>query len=59
MPSKDKEQSERFIQKAKELEADESGRKFEQVFEKIIPRKNRKRESKPTGKTDRSEERVS
>lgn len=59
MPRKDKEQSKAFIDKARELEADESGRRFEQVFEKIIPRKKRKRKDKPTGKSDRSEERVS
>ena len=59
MAKKDKEQSKAFINKARELEADESGRKFEQAFEKIIPRKNRKREDKPTGKSDRSEERAS
>lgn len=34
-----KEQSERFKQTARELEADESGDKFERVVEVIIPRK--------------------
>ena len=58
MARKDKEQSERFIQKARELEADESVHNFEQVFEKIIPRKDRKREDKPSGKADRSGVRV-
>lgn len=32
-----KEQSARFIRAAREIDADESGRKFEMVFEKIVP----------------------
>lgn len=56
MAKKDKEQSKRFIEKARELEADESGQKFEQVIEKIIPSKKRKRENKLILKLDRSEE---
>jgi hypothetical protein len=35
----DKEQSKRFIEKGRELEADESGEAFEQVFKKILPPK--------------------
>ena len=35
----DKEQSQRFVEKAKELGADESGRSFARAFKKIIPRK--------------------
>ena len=33
----DKAQSKRFIEKARELEADESGEVFERTFKKIIP----------------------
>ena len=36
-----KEQSAQFIKTARELEADESGKPFEMVFEKIVPRKPR------------------
>lgn len=32
-----KEQSARFIHTAREVEADESGRVFEMIFEKIVP----------------------
>ena len=35
----DKAQSKRFIEKAREVEADESGKAFEQVFKKIVPPK--------------------
>ena len=35
----DKEQSQRFVEKAKELSADESGRSFSRAFKKITPRK--------------------
>ena len=35
----DKEQSKRFIEKARELEADETGETFERAFTKIIPPK--------------------
>lgn len=37
----DPEQSKRFEDKAKELEADETGREFEDVFETIIPPKTK------------------
>jgi hypothetical protein len=42
----DKEQSERFIETARKLRVDESGKEFEKVFESIskpgvIPRQNR------------------
>ena len=37
----DKKQSERFIETARELEADESGESFERAFEKIAPPKTR------------------
>lgn len=33
----DKAQSERFIDKARELEADESGKVFERAFKRILP----------------------
>lgn len=32
----DKEQSERFVEKARELEADESSEAFERVFKKVV-----------------------
>ena len=35
----DKEQSKRFIKKARELDADETGEVFERVFKKIVPPK--------------------
>jgi hypothetical protein len=34
-----KEQSERFIEKAREIEADESGKAFERAFKKVSPPK--------------------
>lgn len=33
----DPEQSERFVEQARELEADESGKAFEQALKKIVP----------------------
>jgi hypothetical protein len=39
----DKEQSERFIETARELGVDESGRAFEKTFEKIMPPKESER----------------
>jgi hypothetical protein len=36
----DKAQSERFIEKARELEVDESGEAFERGFKKIVPEKH-------------------
>ena len=39
----DKAQSKRFIEKARELEADESGEAFEREFTKIIPPKRPKK----------------
>ena len=59
MTKKDKEQSKRFMDKAKELDSDESGRTFEQALKKIIPRNNRKRGDKATIKSDGSEEQES
>ena len=38
---KSKPQRERFIETAKELEADENGTAFEDAFQKIIPRKSK------------------
>ena len=45
MIKKDKEQSERFIEKAQEVSADESGEAFEQAFKRIVPpvQKSRKK----------------
>jgi hypothetical protein len=39
----DKEQSERFIETARMLEADENGARFEEVFAKIVPPKRREK----------------
>lgn len=36
----DKDQPARFIEKAKELGADESGKTFERAFERIVPAKD-------------------
>ena len=39
-PKRDaKEQSKRFIEKARELEADETGEEFERTFKKVVPPK--------------------
>ena len=35
----DKEQSKRFIEKARELGGDESGEEFERAFKKVVPTK--------------------
>lgn len=37
---KSQSQKERFIETAKELEADESGEQFERAFAKVVPPKN-------------------
>jgi len=43
-PKKDeKPQKQRFIEKARQLEADESGKLFECVFKKIVPPKRQKK----------------
>jgi hypothetical protein len=42
-PKADEEQSERFIKAAREIGADESGKEFEQLFEKVIPPRRPKR----------------
>ena len=39
----DKEQSRRFVETAKELGTDESGRSFSRVFKKITPQKDREK----------------
>jgi hypothetical protein len=36
----DPEQSKRFVETAREIEADESGETFRRAFEKIVPPKN-------------------
>lgn len=41
----EKPQSERFIEKAKELGADESAEEFERAFKKIVPPKEKKDDS--------------
>jgi hypothetical protein len=47
---KTKEQSERFIKKAKELDSDESGETFDRAVKKIVP---------PTRRRDKSALRIS
>ncbi len=42
----DKEQSKRFIEKAREIEADECGEAFERAFKKILPEKTPKSREK-------------
>ena len=37
----DKAQKERFIEKARELEADDSGEEFERAFKKVVPPKRK------------------
>jgi hypothetical protein len=39
LESDDAKQSKRFIEAARKIKADESGKKFEQAFKKIAPRK--------------------
>ena len=41
MTKKDKAQTKRFIDKARELEADETGKRFERALGKIVPPKRR------------------
>lgn len=43
--SKSKSQRQRFIEAAKELEADETGKAFEDAFGKIVPPKHKPHES--------------
>ena len=38
----DKEQSERFMETARKLESDETGKSFERVFGKLVQRKSAK-----------------
>ena len=45
----DKEQSKRFIEKARELGADESGEEFERALKKIVPPKARLASKKNSG----------
>ena len=39
----EKPQKDRFLEKARELEADETGEAFERAFEKIVPPKHTKK----------------
>ena len=41
----DKSQKERFIETARELEADESGKAFDRAFKRIVPPKRCRKES--------------
>lgn len=43
-PLRDAEQHARFVEAAKELEADESGKAFERAFEKIVPVEKKSRQ---------------
>ena len=45
----DKAQSKRFIDKARELETDESNEAFERVVNKIIPAKKRRESDRDSG----------
>ena len=45
----DKEQSQRFIDAAKELEADKNGEAFERAFTTIVPSSTTKNEPKDDG----------
>ncbi len=40
--AKDKKQSKRFIEKAREIEADESGEAFKRAFKKMFPPKGQR-----------------
>ena len=42
----DKRQSERFVETARKLGADESGKSFERAFEKLVPPKINRRTQK-------------
>lgn len=54
----DKEQSKRFIEKAREIEVDESEEAFERAFKKVVPSKDRQRETAiPTAAQSRSQRR--
>ena len=46
MAAKKKSQSRRFVEKAKELGADESGEAFEREFKRIVPQRAAKRQSR-------------
>jgi hypothetical protein len=50
---KDKQQSKRFIEAARELGADESPEAFERVFAKIVPPKTDEKPSPKQKKPDR------
>ena len=45
-PMTDAERSRRFIETARELEADETGEAFERAFKKIVPPKKPKSDAK-------------
>jgi hypothetical protein len=48
----EKSQSKRFVEKAKELGADESGEAFEHAFKKVVPPRSSR--SHPSGKQSSS-----
>jgi len=42
----DKEQSQRFVEIARKLEADQNGKAFERAFSVVVPKRSSKRRSK-------------
>jgi hypothetical protein len=46
----DKEQSKRFVETARELEVDESGKAFKRAVEVVVPPKREDRRSRPSEK---------
>jgi hypothetical protein len=48
LPPDNAEQSRRFVETARKLDADESGRKFAKAFKKVVPKKR----IRPSGSGD-------
>ena len=46
--AKDKKQSKRFIEKAREIGADESGEAFERAFKSVVPVRKPRGQSEPS-----------
>ena len=59
--AKDKEQSKRFIEKAREIGADETGEAFERAFETIVPSRHKKniKRSQSSSEVDREAQKAS
>lgn len=51
-PPDDPEQSARFVETAKAVEAEKGGAAFAQAFKKIIPKKTRPKSQKPKKRLD-------